>query len=185
MFRFTRRGVLQAATAVVAMPAIGRAQAGSLTLGVLTPLTGAGSFDGPRMLKAMQAVASDINAAGGLHGPQDRTGGRGRRDQSGSRGARGAQAGRCEQGAGDHGDVGLGGHHRGRAGVLGEQDVPDHGVRCGLDHASAASGLSDPHAAEQPVAGDEACGVHHQEQAPSGCSSWRSRHRSPSRRGST
>ena len=68
MFRFTRRGVLQAATAVVAMPAIGRAQAGSLTLGVLTPLTGAGSFDGPRMLKAMQAVASDINAAGGLMG---------------------------------------------------------------------------------------------------------------------
>jgi ABC-type branched-subunit amino acid transport system substrate-binding protein len=68
MFRFTRRGVLQAATAVVAMPAIGRAQATSLTLGVLTPLTGAGSFDGPRMLKAMQAVASDINAAGGLMG---------------------------------------------------------------------------------------------------------------------
>jgi len=68
MFRFTRRGVLQAATAAVAMPAIGRAQAGSLTLGVLTPLTGAGSFDGPRMLKAMQAVASDINATGGLMG---------------------------------------------------------------------------------------------------------------------
>ena len=68
MFRFTRRGVLQAATAVVAMPGIGRAQAASLTLGVLTPLTGAGSFDGPRMLKAMQAVAGDINAAGGLMG---------------------------------------------------------------------------------------------------------------------
>ena len=68
MFRFTRRWVLQAATAVVAMPAIGRAQAASLTLGVLTPLTGAGSFDGPRMLKAMQAVAGDINAAGGLMG---------------------------------------------------------------------------------------------------------------------
>jgi branched-chain amino acid transport system substrate-binding protein len=68
MFRFTRRGLLQAATAVVAMPAIGRAQAASLTLGVLTPLTGAGSFDGPRMLKAMQAVAGDINAAGGLMG---------------------------------------------------------------------------------------------------------------------
>src|SRR5215472_2833512 len=68
MDRFTRRGVLQAATAVVAVPAIGRAQAASLTLGVLTPLTGAGSFDGPRMLKAMQAVASDINAAGGVMG---------------------------------------------------------------------------------------------------------------------
>ena len=35
---------------------------------MLTPLTGAGSFDGPRMLKAMQAVANDINAAGGLLG---------------------------------------------------------------------------------------------------------------------
>jgi branched-chain amino acid transport system substrate-binding protein len=68
MVRFTRRGLLQAATAVVAMPAIARAQAESLTLGVLTPLTGAGAFDGPRMLKAMQAVASDINAAGGLLG---------------------------------------------------------------------------------------------------------------------
>ena len=39
-----------------------------MRLGVLTPLTGAGSFDGPRMLKAMQAVANDINAAGGLLG---------------------------------------------------------------------------------------------------------------------
>ena len=34
-----------------------RAQTEALRLGVLTPLTGAGSFDGPRMLKAMQAVA--------------------------------------------------------------------------------------------------------------------------------
>ncbi len=35
---------------------------------MLTPLTGAGSFDGPRMLKAMQAVANDINGAGGVLG---------------------------------------------------------------------------------------------------------------------
>jgi len=45
-----------------------RAQEGPLRLGVLTPLTGAGSFDGPRMLKAMQAVADEVNAAGGVLG---------------------------------------------------------------------------------------------------------------------
>ena len=67
MFRFTRRAFLQA-TAAAAAPAIGHAQNAPLTLGVLTPLTGAGSFDGPRMLKAMQAVADDINAAGGVLG---------------------------------------------------------------------------------------------------------------------
>jgi len=67
MLRLTRRGLLQA-TALAAAPAIGHAQNAPLTLGVLTPLTGAGSFDGPRMLKAMQAVADDINAAGGVLG---------------------------------------------------------------------------------------------------------------------
>jgi branched-chain amino acid transport system substrate-binding protein len=67
MGRFTRRGLLQI-TAAVAAPAVARAQGGMLQLGVLTPLTGAGSFDGPRMLKAMQAVANDINATGGLLG---------------------------------------------------------------------------------------------------------------------
>ena len=54
----------------VAAPAVVRAQAGPLQLGVLTPLTGAGGFDGPRMLKAMQAVATEVNAAGGLLGRQ-------------------------------------------------------------------------------------------------------------------
>lgn len=67
MIRLTRRGLLQTAP-LLAMPVMARAQTGTLTLGVLTPLTGAGSFDGPRMLKAMQAVASDINGAGGLLG---------------------------------------------------------------------------------------------------------------------
>ena len=42
-----------------------RAGAGDSRLGVLTPLTGAGGFDEPRMLKAMQAVAAEVNAAGG------------------------------------------------------------------------------------------------------------------------
>src|SRR5450631_3405236 len=50
----------------VAVPAV--AQPAPMRLGVLTPLTGAGGFDGPRMLKAMQAVADEINAAGGLLG---------------------------------------------------------------------------------------------------------------------
>jgi ABC-type branched-subunit amino acid transport system substrate-binding protein len=63
----TRRGLLLT-TAALAAPATARAQGAALRLGVLTPLTGAGSFDGPRMLKAMQAVANDINAAGGLLG---------------------------------------------------------------------------------------------------------------------
>src|SRR5580704_12973804 len=66
MNTLTRRHILGAAAASVAVPA--RAQTGSLRLGVLTPLTGAGSFDGPRMLNAMQAVAGEINASDGLLG---------------------------------------------------------------------------------------------------------------------
>ena len=68
MIRLTRRHLLGAAAAGLAVPGTGRAQAGGMQLGVLTPLTGAGSFDGPRMLKAMQAVAEEINRAGGLLG---------------------------------------------------------------------------------------------------------------------
>lgn len=64
----TRRRLLTAAAATIAAPALLRAQGATTDLGVLTPLTGAGSFDGPRMLKAMQAVATDINNAGGLLG---------------------------------------------------------------------------------------------------------------------
>jgi branched-chain amino acid transport system substrate-binding protein len=67
----SRRRVLKGATAAAAgvfAPALVRAQGAPLVLGVLTPLTGAGGFDGPRMLKAMQAVATEVNAAGGLIG---------------------------------------------------------------------------------------------------------------------
>jgi branched-chain amino acid transport system substrate-binding protein len=63
----TRRRLLST-TAVLAAPAIARAQVALLPLGILTPLTGAGAFDGPRMLKAIQAVTSDINAADGVLG---------------------------------------------------------------------------------------------------------------------
>ena len=67
MIRLSRRGVMQGIAATV-LPVSVRAEEASLQLGVLTPLTGAGSFDGPRMLKAMQAVANEINGAGGLLG---------------------------------------------------------------------------------------------------------------------
>ena len=68
----SRRSFMAGAATVlagsVAMPAIVRAQGEEMRLGILTPLTGAGGFDGPRMLKAMQVVADEINAAGGLLG---------------------------------------------------------------------------------------------------------------------
>src|SRR5215472_11009811 len=69
----SRRRALQGfavATAGVAAPSLLRAQGAPLVLGVLTPLTGAGGFDGPRMLKAMQAVAAEVNGAGGVIGRQ-------------------------------------------------------------------------------------------------------------------
>src|SRR5437763_2871748 len=69
--QLTRRGFVKgaAALAVAGMaPAWVRAQGALLQLGVLTPLTGAGGFDGPRMLKAMQGVIDEVNTAGGLLG---------------------------------------------------------------------------------------------------------------------
>ncbi|MCC7047314.1 MAG: ABC transporter substrate-binding protein, partial [Alphaproteobacteria bacterium] len=58
-----RRALVKGAGALAftgAMPAIVRAQGAPMQLGVLTPLTGAGGFDGPRMLKAMQAVFDEV-----------------------------------------------------------------------------------------------------------------------------
>src|SRR5450759_1809198 len=69
--RLTRRSFVKGAgaLAVASMaPGLVHAQGAPLQLGVLTPLTGAGGFDGPRMLKAMQAVIDEVNAAGGLLG---------------------------------------------------------------------------------------------------------------------
>jgi branched-chain amino acid transport system substrate-binding protein len=69
--RQNRRTVLKGAAALAAaasLPHRARAQAEPLRLGVLTPLTGAGGADGPRMLKAMQLVAEEVNAMGGLLG---------------------------------------------------------------------------------------------------------------------
>ncbi|WP_158742057.1 ABC transporter substrate-binding protein [Acidisphaera sp. L21] len=67
-FRLTRRSVLAGSAAALAAPYIARAQGVPLTLGILTPLTGAGGYDGPRMMKAIQAVAAQVNDAGGLLG---------------------------------------------------------------------------------------------------------------------
>jgi branched-chain amino acid transport system substrate-binding protein len=69
--RQTRRTVLKAASALATasiLPTGSYAQSEPLRLGVLTALTGAGGADGPRMLKAMQLVADEVNAAGGVLG---------------------------------------------------------------------------------------------------------------------
>ena len=69
----SRRDFVKVASALALAgltPAVVRGQGGPIQLGVLTPLTGAGGFDGPRMLKAMKAVMDEVNAAGGLLGRQ-------------------------------------------------------------------------------------------------------------------
>jgi branched-chain amino acid transport system substrate-binding protein len=67
----SRRGFV-AGTGALALsgllPGIVRGQGAPIVLGILTPLTGAGGFDGPRMLKAMKAVIDEVNAVGGLLG---------------------------------------------------------------------------------------------------------------------
>src|SRR6476659_3999389 len=71
MTKTTRRSWLKgaaAATAGAALPLRASAQGEPLKLGILTPLTGAGGADGPRMLKAMQGVMEEVNKAGGVLG---------------------------------------------------------------------------------------------------------------------
>jgi branched-chain amino acid transport system substrate-binding protein len=70
---FSRRQLVlgaTAATALVAMPAIGRAQAAPIRIGTLTPLTGSGGQYGPPMANVVKAIADEVNAAGGLLGRQ-------------------------------------------------------------------------------------------------------------------
>jgi branched-chain amino acid transport system substrate-binding protein len=50
------------------LPARVRAQAGPIKIGTLTPLTGAGGPYGPPMVKAVNAVVEEVNAAGGVLG---------------------------------------------------------------------------------------------------------------------
>jgi len=59
-----------ATVAVAALPRFGAAQAAPLKLGTLTPLTGAGGSYGPSMRRAMEFVAQEVNAAGGVLGHQ-------------------------------------------------------------------------------------------------------------------
>ena len=70
--RTTRRRFVQGAGALALAglaPAVARGQtAPPITLGILTPLTGAGGADGPRMDRAMKAVFAEVNAAGGVLG---------------------------------------------------------------------------------------------------------------------
>ena len=70
-FRIDRRRFLIGAGALAgaaAFPAVVRAQGAPIRLGTLTPLTGAGGNYGPSMRRAMEWVAEQINAAGGVNG---------------------------------------------------------------------------------------------------------------------
>jgi ABC-type branched-subunit amino acid transport system substrate-binding protein len=71
MTKTTRRALIKgagAAAAAGALPIRATAQGEPLKFGILTPLTGAGGQDGPRMLKAMQAVIDEVNKGGGVLG---------------------------------------------------------------------------------------------------------------------
>ena len=71
--RVSRRSLMKGTAALglaAALPIRASAQAAPLKLGVLTPLTGAGGNDGPRMLKAMDLVRQEVNKAGGVLGRQ-------------------------------------------------------------------------------------------------------------------
>ena len=59
-----------AAAAVASFPHVLRAQPATIRLGTLNPLTGAGGSYGPSMRKAMEWVAQEVNAAGGVNGRQ-------------------------------------------------------------------------------------------------------------------
>src|SRR5262249_52737522 len=69
--RLSRRALLRAAGSTLAIAGLPRptaAQTASIKLGTLTPLTGAGGSFGPPMRKAMEFVAQEVNAAGGVRG---------------------------------------------------------------------------------------------------------------------
>ncbi len=66
--RIGRRAALAGGLAVVAGPAVVRAQADPIKLATLTPLTGAGGSYGPSMAKAAAAVVEEVNKAGGMLG---------------------------------------------------------------------------------------------------------------------
>lgn len=71
--KISRRSVLHggvAAAAILASPAVLRAQDGPIKLGALNPLTGVGGNYGPSMRDAIAGVVDSVNAAGGVLGRQ-------------------------------------------------------------------------------------------------------------------
>ena len=67
-WRPDRRSVLMGAAALLATPAIVRAQGSAIKFGTLTPLTGVGGTYGPSMRDAAVGVFDAVNAASGLLG---------------------------------------------------------------------------------------------------------------------
>lgn len=61
-----RRTVLATGSAVLAAPMIGRAQAPSVNVGVILPLSGANAQFGVNSRNAIELVADEVNAAGGI-----------------------------------------------------------------------------------------------------------------------
>src|SRR5262245_8906902 len=66
--RIGRRSAVAGSLAVLASPAVLRAQADPTRLAALTQLTGAGGSYGPSMAKVAAAVVEDVNKAGGVLG---------------------------------------------------------------------------------------------------------------------
>ncbi|UXR95135.1 ABC transporter substrate-binding protein [Agrobacterium tumefaciens] len=72
-FKINRRGFMGSVAGLAAtglLPQGVLAQTGPIRLGALTPLTGSGGPYGPVMVKAIQAVAAEVNNAGGVLGRQ-------------------------------------------------------------------------------------------------------------------
>lgn len=62
------RRALLAGTALLATPAVLRAQGDPIRFGALNPLTGAGGPYGPSMRKAIEGIVEAVNGAGGING---------------------------------------------------------------------------------------------------------------------
>lgn len=66
MPRLTRRAIIATGSAVLAMPAILRAEPAPVKLGLIHPVTGALAFSGAQCRKGAQYAITDINMAGGI-----------------------------------------------------------------------------------------------------------------------
>ena len=68
MTRLTRRTVIASAAATLAMPAVLRAQAATVKIGLIHPVSGALAYGGQLCRLGGQTAIEDINAAGGIKG---------------------------------------------------------------------------------------------------------------------